>query len=88
MGQASEDVDFYEKLFQHLVEKAPLAKGDLEALATRRATAVIKELTGQAGFDPSRATAGEIEEVSDTQADSVPTKLELGALERMEKPGH
>jgi hypothetical protein len=80
MGQASEDVDFYEKLFQHLVEKAPLAKGDLEALAVRRATAVIKELTGQAGFDPSRATAGEIEQVSDTQADSVPTKLELGAL--------
>ena len=88
MGQASEDVDFYEKLFQHLVEKAPLAKGDLEALATRRGTAVIKDLTGQAGFDPSRATAGEIEEVADTQADSVPTKLELGALELMEKPGH
>ena len=88
MGQASEDVDFYEKLFQHLVEKAPLAKGDLEALAVRRTTAVIKELTGQAGFDPSRATAGEIEQVSDTQADSIPTKLESGALELMEKPGH
>ncbi|MCA1606028.1 MAG: DUF748 domain-containing protein [Acidobacteria bacterium] len=82
MGQGSEDVDFYEKLFQHLVEKAPLAKADLEALAVRRATAVIKDLTGQAGFDPSRATAGKIEEVPDTQADSVPTKLELGALER------
>ncbi|MGH8563695.1 MAG: DUF748 domain-containing protein [Gammaproteobacteria bacterium] len=80
MGQASEDIDFYEKLFQHLIEKAPLATGDLEALAVRRATEVIKELTGQAGFDPSRATAGEIEQVPDTQADSVPTKLELGAL--------
>ena len=44
MGRASEDVDFYEKLFQHLIEKAPLATGDLEALAVRRATAVIKEL--------------------------------------------
>jgi hypothetical protein len=79
---------FHEKLFQHLIEKAPLAKGDLEALAARRATAVIKELTSQAGFDPSRATAGEIEQVAATQADSVPTKLELGALERMEEPGH
>ncbi len=88
MGRASEDVDFYEKLFQHLVEKAPLATGDLEALAVRRATAVIKELTSQAGFDPSRASAGEIEQVPDTQAGSVPTKLELGALERMEKPRH
>lgn len=88
MGQASEDVDFYEKLFQHLVEKTPLATADLEALAVRRATAVVKELTSQAGFDPSRATAGEIEQVADTQADSVPTKLELGALERMEKPRH
>jgi len=88
MGRASEDVDFYEKLFQHLVEKAPLATGDLEALAARRGTAVIKELTSQAGFDPSRATAGEIEQVSDTQADSVPTKLELEALEGMEKPRH
>ena len=88
MGRASEDADFYKKLFQHLIEKAPLATGDLETLAVRRATAVIKELTSQAGFDPSRATAGEIEEVPDTQADSVPTKLELGALERMEKPQH
>ena len=88
MGQASEDVDFYEKLFQHLVEKAPLATADLEALAVRRTTAVIKELTSQAGFDPSRASAGKIEEVPDSQADSVPTKLELGALERMEKPRH
>ena len=88
MGRSSEDVDFYEKLFQHLVEKAPLATGDLEALAVRRATAVIKELTSQAKFDPSRATAGEIEQVPDTQADSVPAKLELGALERMEKPRH
>jgi hypothetical protein len=82
MGQASEDVDFYEKLLQHLIEKAPLAKGDLEALAVRRATAVIKDLTGQAGFDPSRATAGKIEQVPDTQAGSVPARLELGALER------
>ncbi|MGQ0593482.1 MAG: DUF748 domain-containing protein [Gammaproteobacteria bacterium] len=88
MGRASEDVDFYEKLFQHLIEKAPLATGDLEALAVRRATAVIKELTGQAGFDPSRASAGEIEQVPDTQSDSVPTKLELGALEGTEKPRH
>ncbi|MCA1853435.1 MAG: hypothetical protein LC647_13865, partial [Beggiatoa sp.] len=88
MGQASEDVGFYEKLFQHLVEKAPLATGDLEALAVRRATAVIEGLTSQAGFDPSRATAGKIEQVSDTQADSVPTKIELGALERMENPRH
>ena len=88
MGKASEDVDFYEKLFQHLVEKAPLATGDLEALAVRRGTAVIKDLTGQAGFDPSRATTGEIEQVRDTQADNVPTKLELGALEQMEEPRH
>ncbi|MGH8523384.1 MAG: DUF748 domain-containing protein, partial [Gammaproteobacteria bacterium] len=88
MGRASEDVDFYEKLFQHLVEKTPLATADLEALAVQRGTAVLKELTGQAGFDPSRATAGEIEQVPDTQADNVPTRLELGALERMEKPRH
>jgi hypothetical protein len=63
-----------------------LATGDLEALAVRRATAVIEGLTSQAGFDPSRATAGKIEQVSDTQADSVRTKIELGALERMENP--
>ncbi|MGH8534665.1 MAG: hypothetical protein ACREV1_18605, partial [Gammaproteobacteria bacterium] len=86
MGRASEDLDFYQELFKHLVEKAPLATADLEALAVRRGTAVIKELTSQAGFDPSRATAGEIEPVPDTQADSVPTKLEVGALEHMEKP--
>ncbi len=88
MGRASEDVDFYEKLFQHLIEKAPLATDELKALAVRRATAVTKELTSRAGFDPSRASAGEIEQVQDAQADSVPTKLELGALERMEKPRH
>ncbi|MGH8489030.1 MAG: hypothetical protein ACREXS_09250 [Gammaproteobacteria bacterium] len=65
-----------------------MATDELEGLAVRRATAVIKELTSQAGFDPSRATVGEIEQVPDTQADSVPTELELGALERMEKPRH
>jgi hypothetical protein len=52
----------------------------------RRGTAVIKDLTGQAGFDPSRATTGEIEQVRGTQADNVPTKLEVGALEQMEEP--
>ncbi len=88
MGRASEDVDFYQNLFQHLIEKAPLATGDLEALAARRATAVIKDLTGQAGFDPTRAIAGDIEQVADTQADSVPTKLELRVVERMEEPRH
>ncbi|MBA3493722.1 MAG: hypothetical protein H0T87_06270 [Gammaproteobacteria bacterium] len=45
-------------------------------------------MTSQAGFDSSRATAEEIAQVPNSQAASVPTKLELGALERMEKPQH
>jgi len=81
LGRASEDQDFYDKAYRHLVETEPLADKALEGLAELRAQAVLKELKGQPGFDPTRAAAGKVESVSEAKDGAVPTKMELGARE-------
>jgi Domain of Unknown Function (DUF748) len=78
LGRASEDQDFYEQLFEHLVDTAPLPEADLKALADRRSKAVVKELTSQSGLDRARVATGKIEPVSEASEGRVPTKLDLG----------
>jgi hypothetical protein len=78
LGRASEDQDFYEQLFEHLVDTAPLPEADLKALADRRSKAVVKELASQPGLDRVRVAAGKIEPASEASGGNVPTKLDLG----------
>lgn len=78
LGRASEDQDFYEQLFEHLVDTAPLPEADLKALADRRSKAVVKELASQPGLDRARVAAGKIEPASEASEGNVPTKLDLG----------
>jgi Domain of Unknown Function (DUF748) len=78
LGRASEDQDFYEQLFEHLVDTAPLPEADLKALADRRSKAVVKELTSQSGLDRARVAAGKVEPASEASEGNVPTKLDLG----------
>jgi hypothetical protein len=78
LGRASEDQDFYEQLFEHLVDTAPLPEADLKALADRRSKAIVKELTSQSGLDRARVAAGKIEPASEASEGNVPTKLDLG----------
>ena len=78
LGRASEDQDFYEQLFEHLVDTAPLPEADLKALADRRSKAVVKELTSQSGLDRAPVAAGKVEPASEASEGNVPTKLDLG----------
>lgn len=59
VGRPSPDSAFYRALFEHLVETAPLAAQDLEALAGRRAQAVAVELTRRGALDPGRVKVGD-----------------------------
>jgi uncharacterized protein involved in outer membrane biogenesis len=78
LGWGSEDRDFYEKLFRHLVDTAPLPETELRTLADQRGKAVVAELTSQS-LGPARVATGDIEAVPEGDGDNVPTRLELGA---------
>jgi hypothetical protein len=58
VGRPSPDSAFYRALFDHLVETAPLAAQELEALAGRRARAVAEALTRRGALDPGRVRVG------------------------------
>ena len=76
-GKGSSDRQFYEALYQRLVELQPLDAAALEALAQHRASAVMQALVKDAGVDPARVAAGKTEAVSETGRDSVDTRLRL-----------
>jgi hypothetical protein len=76
-GRGSDDLEFYEALFQHLVDNAPLAEQELLDLALARRTAVIRELTEGAGLEPERVVAGAAAE-AEARDELVPIGLELG----------
>ena len=63
IGRASEDLEFYQGLFAYMVEQTPRPDAQLQALAERRAEAVVKELTGEGGLDPSRVTTADVKPV-------------------------
>lgn len=77
-GKPSKDTAFYHALFEYLIEISSLPQMELDALAEKRRTAVIQELTTHDGVDPARITSGDILQVKDHDKE-VPVKLELGA---------
>ena len=77
IGQASEDRDFYQALFEYLVETASLPQAELERLAEQRGKAIVQELAGRAGADTARISNGTTVQ-SEEQDQAVPAKLELG----------
>ncbi|MGZ8245442.1 DUF748 domain-containing protein [Methylomagnum sp.] len=79
VGRASDTPEFYEKLFNKLVETAPLPPDQLEALAQRRGLAVITELADKQHLDKARIAVGKIEATEDSPEGKVPVKLELMA---------
>jgi len=83
LGRGSEDQDFYERLFENLVNTAPpLATSELEALGDRRAKAIQQELIGLPGVDRTHIGIGKVESTSDNIDGKVPSRLELGAVGR------
>lgn len=81
LGRGSEDQDFYERLFENLVNTAaPISTSELEALGDRRAKAIQQELIGLPGVDRTRIGIGKAESTSDNIDGKVPARLELGAV--------
>lgn len=77
VGRASDTPEFYQQLFNKLVETTPLPQNPLEALAKRRALAVIAELTDRQPLDKARINIGSIEVTADSADGKAPVKLEL-----------
>lgn len=79
VGRASDTPEFYQQLFNKLAETTPLPQNQLEALAKRRALAVIAELTDRQPLDKARVNIGPIEATEDSADGKAPVKLELMA---------
>jgi hypothetical protein len=80
VDRGSPDRAFYEALFRRLVETAPLAESELSALGQRRAEATARLLKESAGTAAARVEVGETEAAGRAERNSVPTRLELGAV--------
>jgi uncharacterized protein involved in outer membrane biogenesis len=78
-GKASPDREFYQALFQRLVESYPLPETELQRLATRRAEAITEYLVQSAGLDPGRVEAGDARTASASDQ-TVAAELSLGLV--------
>src|SRR5262249_19189182 len=83
-GRPSPDRQFYQAVFQQLVEKYPLPDNELHVLATRRAQVIVEYLTGSAGIEPSRLESGEAGAVNAPSDRAVTTQA---ALDVVKTPG-
>ena len=79
-GRGSPDRDFYQALFRRLVEIAPLSDGEVTALGQRRGEATLRALKEAAGAPAARVEVGDTEAAASAERNSVPTRLELGAV--------
>ncbi|PTQ78921.1 uncharacterized protein DUF748 [Nitrosospira multiformis] len=75
-GRGSRDREFYEAMFDRLVELQPLSGGELEALAASRAKEIIAALR-RAGVDSKQVIVGDIEAVAGKARDAVVAELSL-----------
>jgi hypothetical protein len=80
VGRGSPDRAFYEAVFRRLVEIAPLPDTAVTALAQRRGEATARALKEGAGPAAPRVEVGDTEAAGRAEKNSVPTRLELGAV--------
>lgn len=80
LGKASPDADFYQALYERLVELHPLEDSELQTLAQQRAAAIVQTLLADVGLDQARVAAGKIESTNEVSKDGdVVSKLLLEA---------
>ncbi len=79
LGKASPDVDYYQAMFERLVQLHPLDDADLKTLAQQRADIIIQTLVTQAGLAESRVMPGKIGTTDGSQDKGVDSKLILEA---------
>ena len=80
VGRGSPDRAFYETVFRRLVEIAPLPDAAVTALGQRRGEATARALKESAGPAASRVEVGDTVAAGRAEKNSVPTRLELGAV--------
>jgi hypothetical protein len=80
VGRGSPDRDFYQALFGRLVETTPLSDDEVTALGRRRGEATSRVLKESAGSSAERVEVGDSEAAAAAERNSVPTRLELGAV--------
>jgi hypothetical protein len=80
VGRGSPDRDFYQALFRRLVEIAPLSDSEVTALGQRRGEAAMRVLKESAGSSAARVETGDTEAAASAERNSIPTRLELGAV--------
>ncbi|MGH8747046.1 MAG: hypothetical protein ACREUK_11215 [Burkholderiales bacterium] len=79
-GKGSDDREFYEALYQRLVELHPLADAELKALGRQRAAAVSQALVKDERVDAARVAVGKTEAAGEAPQDTIDTKLRLDVL--------
>jgi len=72
--------ELYEKMYGKLFETEPLDEARMAETARRRADAIVLEMTGPGGLEPSRASTLEPAAAQDVMDGMVACKLTLGAL--------
>ena len=80
VGRATGDRALYESMFKRLVELAPLPESELTDLARRRGEATVRALRESADAAGQRAQVGNTEVADRSERNSIPTRLELGAV--------
>jgi hypothetical protein len=79
VGRGSKDTEFYEAVFDRLVETQPLRDTAVRELAGNRAQAIIDTLA-KAGMEPARLQSGGIAQVTGDSGRGVTTELALEAI--------
>jgi hypothetical protein len=79
VGRGSKDTEFYEAVFERLVETQPLPDAALQTLAENRAQAIIDTLVKD-GIERTRLQSGGIAQVKGDAGKGVTTELALEAL--------
>jgi len=73
------NLELYQKMYDKLLEREPLEDVKMAEAARNRADAVMQELTGAGGIEPSRLAVLEPAEAQDLVDEMVACKLTLGA---------
>lgn len=78
-GQADSNPDLYQEIYNKLFETEPLEDAGMSEAARSRASAVVQELIGPGGLEPSRLSVLEPAAAPDLMDGMVACKLTLGA---------
>lgn len=79
IGRGSPDRQFYEAMFNQVIELQPLDKDALQSLATQRSTAVMAFLKASTGLDVARVGSKAVAQVNAEKAAEITTALSMDA---------